>query len=285
MPIRCASSASYARPRKKISRANFCPTCRARYAEPKPPSKEPTSASVCLNRACSRAGQGQVADHVQAVPAAGRPAVDQGDHHLGHEPDQPLHLQDVQPARRGRVDRVGASRRRRTGSRPGRGSAGRRRCRTPSRRPWATGRCRSAAPRRRPSSSGRGRAPGTARRRCAAGTRCAPRAGRTRSGPPGRSTAPVVGDVGEVEALDRLPQLGVERRSTHAPTVVPCIRNASHRSVVRVDASPGRRERELGGSAATSGHCGEQGRDTGLYLDRGERREAPSGRRRYGADS
>ena len=53
MPIRYASSASYARPRKKISRASFCPTCRARYAEPKPPSKDPTSASVCLNRACS----------------------------------------------------------------------------------------------------------------------------------------------------------------------------------------------------------------------------------------
>ena len=53
MPMRCASSAEYSRPRKKISRANFWPTCRARYAEPKPPSKLATSASVCLKRACS----------------------------------------------------------------------------------------------------------------------------------------------------------------------------------------------------------------------------------------
>ena len=44
------------------------------------------------------AGDGQVADHVQAVPTAGRPAGDDGNHHLGHHPDQPLHLQDVQPA-------------------------------------------------------------------------------------------------------------------------------------------------------------------------------------------
>ena len=53
------------------------------------------------------AGQGEVADHVQAVPAAGRPAVDQADDHLGHEPDQPLHLEDVQPAGAGGVDGVG----------------------------------------------------------------------------------------------------------------------------------------------------------------------------------
>jgi hypothetical protein len=39
-------------------------------------------------------------------------------------------------------------------------------------------------------------------------------------------------------------------------------------SVVQVDASQGRR-----------------GRDTGSYLDRGERSEAPPGRRRYVADS
>ena len=44
------------------------------------------------------AGQRQVAHHVQAVPAAGGPAVHQADHHLRHEPDQPLHLEDVQPA-------------------------------------------------------------------------------------------------------------------------------------------------------------------------------------------
>ena len=44
------------------------------------------------------AGQRQVAHHVQAVPAAGGPAVDQADDRLRHEPDQPLHLEDVQPA-------------------------------------------------------------------------------------------------------------------------------------------------------------------------------------------
>ena len=46
------------------------------------------------------AGERQVADDVQAVPAAGGPAVDQHDHDLRHEADQPLHLEDVQaPAR------------------------------------------------------------------------------------------------------------------------------------------------------------------------------------------
>jgi hypothetical protein len=53
------------------------------------------------------AGQRQVAHHVQAVPAAGGPAVDQTDDRLGHEPDQPLHLEDVQPAGLRGVDRVG----------------------------------------------------------------------------------------------------------------------------------------------------------------------------------
>ncbi len=33
---------------------DFWPTCRARYADPKPPPKLSTSASVCPNRACSR---------------------------------------------------------------------------------------------------------------------------------------------------------------------------------------------------------------------------------------
>src|SRR5699024_9823002 len=40
--------------------------------------------------------QGQVADHVQAVPTAGGPAVDQADHDFRHGADQSLHLQDVQ---------------------------------------------------------------------------------------------------------------------------------------------------------------------------------------------
>ena len=57
-----------------------------------------------LEPAVLGAGEGQVADHVQGVPTAGRPAVDHADHDLGHEPDQPLALQDVQPAELGLVD-------------------------------------------------------------------------------------------------------------------------------------------------------------------------------------
>ena len=37
---------------------------------------------------------------MQRVPAAGRPAVDDRDDDLGHRADQPLHLEDVQPAAR-----------------------------------------------------------------------------------------------------------------------------------------------------------------------------------------
>src|SRR5918994_2027251 len=48
-------------------------------------------------------GQAQVAHHVQAVPTPGGPAVDEGDHDLGHEADQPLDLQNVQPTHRCRT--------------------------------------------------------------------------------------------------------------------------------------------------------------------------------------
>jgi hypothetical protein len=47
------------------------------------------------------AGQGQVGHHVQAVAAAGRPPGHDADDHLGHEADQPLRLQHVQPAAAG----------------------------------------------------------------------------------------------------------------------------------------------------------------------------------------
>ena len=53
------------------------------------------------------AGEGEVGDDVQAVPAAGRPARDHAEHDLRHEPDQPLALQDVQPAEPRLVDGVG----------------------------------------------------------------------------------------------------------------------------------------------------------------------------------
>jgi hypothetical protein len=49
---------------------------------------------------------------------------------------------------------------------------------------------------------------------------------------------------------------------------VSCAGNPVLMCVVQVDASQGRR-----------------GRDTGSYVDRGERREAPHGRRGYVADS
>src|SRR5215217_4851020 len=50
-----------------------------------------------------RAGQAQVTHHMQAVAAAGGPAVHQCDHHLGHEADEPLDLQNVQPTHRCRT--------------------------------------------------------------------------------------------------------------------------------------------------------------------------------------
>ena len=50
------------------------------------------------------AGKGQVADHVEAVPTAYRPPGDNGDHDLGHEPDQALYLEDVQSSCTGRID-------------------------------------------------------------------------------------------------------------------------------------------------------------------------------------
>ncbi len=53
------------------------------------------------------AGQGEVADDVQAVPPARGPAGHHGDDHLGHEPDQPVHLHDVQAPGPGRVDGLG----------------------------------------------------------------------------------------------------------------------------------------------------------------------------------
>src|SRR5581483_6101995 len=53
------------------------------------------------------AGQRHVADDVERVPAARRPAVDEGDDELRHEPDQPLALQDVEPTGPGGVDGVG----------------------------------------------------------------------------------------------------------------------------------------------------------------------------------
>src|SRR5690606_1406464 len=48
-------------------------------------------------------GDREVADDVQRVPAPGGPAGHDGDDDLGHEPDQTLHLEDVQAAGAGRI--------------------------------------------------------------------------------------------------------------------------------------------------------------------------------------
>ena len=160
---------------------------------------------------------------MQRVPAAGRPAGHHGDHDLRHGADQPLHLEDVQPAPGGldprRVHRVGRLAGRRTGSRCGPGSAGRRRSRTPSRRPSrrrpVAGQQHAADVRRHPrvvehpvELVDRVRPEGVAHLRPVEGDahRAATRPGDDR---------PVVGDVGEVEALDRSPGRGVEDLGDH----------------------------------------------------------------------
>ena len=51
-----------------------------------------------LERGVLARGEGEVADDVQAVAAAGRPAVDHRDDDLGHGADEALHLEDVQAA-------------------------------------------------------------------------------------------------------------------------------------------------------------------------------------------
>ena len=53
------------------------------------------------------AGEGEVAHHVEAVPAAGRPAGHHGDDNLSHEANEPLHLEDVEATGSGRIDRIG----------------------------------------------------------------------------------------------------------------------------------------------------------------------------------
>jgi hypothetical protein len=53
------------------------------------------------------ARQRQVAHHVQAVAAARCPSGYDGDHDFGHEPDEPLALQDVQAAEPRGVDTLG----------------------------------------------------------------------------------------------------------------------------------------------------------------------------------
>src|SRR5207248_7204901 len=49
----------------------------------------------------------QIADNLQAVAAARCPTRDRAQHHLGHEADQPLYLEDMQPAGARRIDPLG----------------------------------------------------------------------------------------------------------------------------------------------------------------------------------
>ena len=51
------------------------------------------------------AGDREVTDDVQRMPAAGGPPRGHTDNDLGHEPDQPVHLHDVETPVAGRVDR------------------------------------------------------------------------------------------------------------------------------------------------------------------------------------
>jgi len=50
------------------------------------------------------AGEGQVANDVEAVPATCGPSRDDADDDLGHEPDQPVHFHDVPAPAARRVD-------------------------------------------------------------------------------------------------------------------------------------------------------------------------------------
>src|SRR5262245_56052788 len=51
-------------------------------------------------------GQGQVAHDMEAVAPAGGPSRHDTDDDLGHEPDEPLHLEDVEPPGTARIDRL-----------------------------------------------------------------------------------------------------------------------------------------------------------------------------------
>ena len=105
MPIRCASSAVYSRPRKKISRANFWPDLAGQVGRAETAVEAGDVGVGLLEPGVLGAGEREVAHHVQAVPAARRPARDDADDHLRHEPDQALHLEDVQSTGAAGIDR------------------------------------------------------------------------------------------------------------------------------------------------------------------------------------
>ena len=161
------------------------------------PAVERADVGVGLLEACVLAGgEREVGDDVQAVAAAGRPAGDHADDDLRHEADQPLALEDVQPAELRLVDGLG-------GLPLGvlvAGAAADPLVAAGAERPAAVARRGAVAGEdarsRRRWTAGRARGPAAARRRCPAGRRCAPRAGRRRCArcrarrPGGRSGRP-----------------------------------------------------------------------------------------------
>ena len=137
MPIRCASLGGVLAAEEEDLPGELLTDLAGEVGRAEPAVEAGDVGVGLLEPGVLAAGEREVAHDVQAVPAPGRPSRYDADHDLRHEPDQALHLEDVQPSGMARVDRVGRARRRRTCSRPCRGSAGRRRSRTPSRRPSA----------------------------------------------------------------------------------------------------------------------------------------------------
>ena len=208
-------------------------------------------------------GQREVADHVQAVAPAGGPTGYDADDDLGHEPDQPLAFQDVQPPQPGRVD---------TFSRLALGVL------VP--RPAADPLVASGA--ERPATI-LGRRP-VAGQQDTADVGCAARVvegsgefvhgvGPERIahlGPVERDPyrplvdCPVIGEVGEVEPVDRLPGGRVEelgdrggrglRASIHAPD--GATRTAAHRCRCRLELSEASPRARGPDSSDKSGSCG-----------------------------
>ena len=79
---------------------------------------------------------------MQRVPAAGRPPGDDRDDDLGHEPDEALHLEDVQAAGRAPVDGADGLVVRVLVAVAAADALVAAASRTPSRRPSGSGRCR-----------------------------------------------------------------------------------------------------------------------------------------------
>jgi endonuclease/exonuclease/phosphatase family metal-dependent hydrolase len=198
--MRCASSAEYSSPRKKTSRANFWPDLAGEVGRAEAAVEAADVGVGLLERGVLGAGQGEVGDDVQAVPAAGRPPGDDADDHLGHEADQPLRLQHVQPPARPGAVLVAVP--------PAHPLVA-----TGAERPAAVLRARAVAGEQHAADVGG--QPGVLQRgdQLVDGLRAEGVAhlGPVEGDPDDAGVdGPVVGDVGEVEPLDRLPRRAVE---------------------------------------------------------------------------